>query len=67
MAHSIGASCFGQIWQNSRVTLGLLMACSSRFAGLGMMGTTRFGSMSKKRFTHRTTSWLLIIEVCSFI
>jgi len=28
------------------------MASSSRFANLGMMGPTRFGSMDERRFTQ---------------
>jgi len=33
-----------------RVALGSLMACSSKFTNLGMMGPRRFGSMGKIRF-----------------
>jgi hypothetical protein len=41
---------------NFKVTLGSLMAHSSRFANLGMMGPTRFGSMGTKRFTQ----WIIV-------
>ncbi len=58
--------CWAQIWRNSKVALHSLMACSSRFTKLGMMGPTRFGSMGERRFTQSTTPWLLIIEVYSF-
>jgi hypothetical protein len=42
--------CWARIWQNSRVALGSLMACSSRFENLGMMGPIWFGSMGERRF-----------------
>jgi hypothetical protein len=44
--------CLAIIWQNSKIALGSLMACSSRFTNLGMMGPIRFGSMGEKRFTQ---------------
>jgi hypothetical protein len=44
--------CSAQIWHNSKVALGSLMAHSSRFTNLGMMGPTRFGSMGKRKFTQ---------------
>jgi len=44
--------CWVKIWWNSKVALGSLMACLSRFANLGMMGPTRYGSMSERRFTQ---------------
>jgi hypothetical protein len=44
--------CWAQTYWNSRVALGPLMACSSRFANLGMMEPTKFGSMGVKISTQ---------------
>ncbi len=58
--------CWAPPYLSSRVTLGLLMAHSSRSANLISMLHTKPSSMGIKRFIQRITLWL-IIKICSFI